>query len=192
LPDASFQAVDQDLVAIVPGQAEIARQFLPAQHRHLWGARDVGAAARGAHGDRLRLGPIGPDQPWPPAPQERGVQHPYLAVVGGHVHQRHRDRLAEVCLLAALARCVAALRSLLLSARWCPDLAFASCARTLVARLGCRRGRPGPALTSCWMREVFRRPPSGPLDVPAAMLVWSVGSKGLHHAYRIDSPRRPG
>jgi hypothetical protein len=28
LPDASFQAVDKDLVAIVPGQAEIARQFL--------------------------------------------------------------------------------------------------------------------------------------------------------------------
>jgi hypothetical protein len=25
------------------------------------------------------------------------------------------------------------------SARWCPDPAFASCARTLVGRLGCRR-----------------------------------------------------
>ena len=89
LPEASFQAVDQDLVAIVPGQAEIARQFLSAQHRHLWGARDVGAAARGcprrspapgAHRPRSALAPAPagtrstasiPRGRWPrpPAPQ---------------------------------------------------------------------------------------------------------------------------
>jgi len=46
---------------------------------------------------------------------------------------------------------VAALLSLLLSARWCPDLASASDART-VNCLGCRCGRAGSALICRWMR----------------------------------------
>ena len=64
----------------------LARQLLPGQHRHLRRVRDVGAAA-GAHCDRLRLGAVCPDQPGPERAQERGVQHPHLAI-GGRVHQR--------------------------------------------------------------------------------------------------------
>jgi hypothetical protein len=36
------------------------------------------------------------------------------------------------------------------------------------------------------------RPSSGPLDLPATMLTWLGSSKGLDHAYRIGSSRRPG
>jgi hypothetical protein len=48
LPDASFQAVDEDLVTEVPGRSEVPGQLLPVERRHPRRVGDVGTRGRGA------------------------------------------------------------------------------------------------------------------------------------------------
>ena len=70
----------------MPGDPQIAGEFVPGQRRHLRMSGHIGSAASGADGDRFRFLAIAPQQTRADTPHEGTVEHPDFTV-GSHIHQ---------------------------------------------------------------------------------------------------------